>query len=120
MDVICLEVGERERIPLYLTVTPMQAERLLGLLPFGFRVRLPGGVPVEPHPLGVAAEVCRQGAVFFRPPPGARVLGTFELREGRRQKRLGSARGAEGLRGTWSGNGRPRSRRARGHAGGRG
>ncbi len=71
-----------EELPVYRTVTDQEDEVLKALLGGGFRFELVDGEPVDELLFDVLARISIVPDFYFAPPDGARVVGTFSLRDG--------------------------------------
>ncbi len=70
-----------EQLPVYRTVTEHESEMLRALLGSGFYFELEDGEPLDGLLFDARSGVAMRAQVYFALPPGAFVLGTFELRD---------------------------------------
>ncbi|MBE0616866.1 MAG: hypothetical protein IH608_02910 [Proteobacteria bacterium] len=81
MDIIEFQVADG-LFPLYRVVTPGESQMLRALLGEDFRFPLEDGEPLDDLLFDVLAAGGMRSGILFSPPPEARLLGTFELRDG--------------------------------------
>jgi len=81
MDIIEFTIADG-LFPLYRALTPSESQLLRALLGEDFRFPLQDGEPLDELLFDVLAGGGMRTGVLFSLPPDARLLGTFELRDG--------------------------------------
>ncbi len=81
MDMVEFTVADG-LFPMYRALTPSESQMLRALLGEDFRFPLEDGEPLDELLFDVLAAGGMRAGLLFSLPPDARVLGTFELRDG--------------------------------------